>query len=171
VGLLSGWLARRAGAARVRLIEPTARRRSAALVLGMDDAITPDADEPLANADVVIEATGNPASLDRAVAHAARDATVVAASFYGERRSAIDLGSAFHRRRLRLKASQVSHIPPEKSARWTAARRFALVLELLEDARLDALVDCVVPFDDAPGAYARLAADPGGSIQTVFSYG
>ena len=170
VGLLCGWLARRAGAARVRLVEPSARRRQAATAVGIDEAVTPDDDDQRAEEDVVIEATGNPASLDRAISHAARDARVVVASFYGERKSAVALGSAFHRRRIELKASQVSHIPPHKTARWTPARRFGLVLRLLEDERLDALVDPPVPFDDAPAAYARLSSDPGASVHTVFSY-
>jgi 2-desacetyl-2-hydroxyethyl bacteriochlorophyllide A dehydrogenase len=170
VGLLCGWLARRAGAARVRIVEPSARRRQAAIAVGIDEAVTPDEDDQRAEEDVVIEATGDPASLDRAISHAARDARVVVASFYGERKSAVALGSSFHRRRIDLKASQVSHIPPRKTARWTPARRFGLVLRLLEDARLDALVDPPVPFDDAPAAYARLSSDPGASLHTAFAY-
>jgi 2-desacetyl-2-hydroxyethyl bacteriochlorophyllide A dehydrogenase len=170
VGLLSAWLARRAGAGLVRLVEPSARRRRAALALGVDDALAPDEDDPKMDADVVVEATGDPASLDRAIGHAAREATVVVASFYGERTSPVALGSGFHRRRIALKASQVSHIPARRGARWTSERRFAFVLSLLEDARLDLLVDPPIPFADAPAAYARLAATPGASIQTVFSY-
>jgi 2-desacetyl-2-hydroxyethyl bacteriochlorophyllide A dehydrogenase len=170
VGLLCGWLAGRAGAARVRLVEPSARRRQAAFAVGIDEALTPDEDDLRAEEDVVIEATGDPASLDRAISHAGRDARVVVASFYGERKSAVALGSAFHRRRIDLKASQVSHIPPRKTPRWTYARRFGLVLRLLEDARLDALVDPPVPFDDAPSAYARLSSEPGASVHTAFSY-
>jgi 2-desacetyl-2-hydroxyethyl bacteriochlorophyllide A dehydrogenase len=170
VGLLCGWLARRAGADRVRLVEPSMRRRQAAIAVGIDEAVSPDEDDQRAVEDVVIEATGDPASLDRAISHAARDARVVVASFYGERKSAVALGSAFHRRRIELKASQVSHIPPRKTARWTPARRFDLVLRLLEDERLDALVEPPVPFDEAPAAYARLSSDPGASVHTVFSY-
>jgi threonine dehydrogenase-like Zn-dependent dehydrogenase len=136
----------------------------------MDEAVGPEHDVPRAEEDVVIEATGDPASLDRAISLAAHDAKVVVASFYGERRSPVALGSAFHRRRLELKASQVSRIPPRKTARWTPARRFELVLELLHDARLDALLDPPIAFGQAPSEYARLSADPGATVQTVFSY-
>jgi threonine dehydrogenase-like Zn-dependent dehydrogenase len=171
VGLLCGWLARRAGAERVRVVEPSPRRRGAALALGIDEAIPPERDEPRGDQDVVIEATGNPLSVDRAISHAGRDAVVVVASFYGERKGVVSLGSAFHRRRVDMKASQVSHIPPRKTGRWTGERRFALVLNLLRDARLDALIDPPIPFDRAPTAYAELASDPGASLHTVFSYG
>jgi threonine dehydrogenase-like Zn-dependent dehydrogenase len=154
----------------VRLIEPHPRRRRAAAVFEIDEAVSPEDDAPAGEADVVIEATGNPACLDRAIAHAGRDATVVVASFYGDRKDPVALGSDFHRRRIGLKASQVSSIPPRMSARWDAARRFDLVLALLADARLDTLVDPPVPFDRAPQTYARLCAEPGDSLETVFSY-
>jgi 2-desacetyl-2-hydroxyethyl bacteriochlorophyllide A dehydrogenase len=170
VGLLCGWLARRGGAGCVRLVEPSARRRTAALALGIDEAISPEHDTPRGDQDVVIEATGHPSSLDRAISHAGRDGVVVVASFYGERKSEVSLGSAFHRRRIALKASQVSSIPPRRAPRWDSGRRFALVLRLLEETRLDGLIEPPISLDQAPATYARLASDPGGALQTVFSY-
>jgi 2-desacetyl-2-hydroxyethyl bacteriochlorophyllide A dehydrogenase len=170
VGLLCGWLARRGGARRVRLVEPSPKRRAAALALGFDEAISPEQDDPRGDQDVVIEATGHPAALDRAISHAGRDAAVVVVSFYGERKAAVSLGSEFHRRRVALKASQVSHIAPRKTARWTYERRFSLVLDLLGDPRLDALVEPPIPFGEAPAAYGKLAGDPAATLQTVFFY-
>ncbi|AUX45513.1 dehydrogenase [Sorangium cellulosum] len=170
VGLLVVALARRAGAT-VRLVEPSERRRKAGLALGAAAAVRPDEDRPRGDADVVIAATGDPAELDRAIAHAAREATVTVASFYGARTSPVALGAEFHRRRLRLRASQVSSIPPERAARWDHTRRFALVCALLEDAALDALLDPPVPFDEAPAVYQKLAEEPGARLQTVLCYG
>jgi len=170
VGLLAAMLCKRAGASVVAMVEPSARRRHCAQLLGVDEARPPEEDAPAADADVVIEATGSPALLDRAIAHAAFEATIVVASFYGERRTPISLGDAFHRRRLLLKSSQVSHLPAAKLARWSHARRFALVLELLVDSRLDGLIDPAVPFDVAAATYARLDADPVTALHTVFAY-
>ncbi|HEX7501465.1 MAG TPA: zinc-binding dehydrogenase, partial [Polyangia bacterium] len=161
VGLLTAMLAKVAGAARVSVVEPFPRRRQAALSLGADEALAPGQDVPDGECDAIIEATGDPACLDRAIAHAGLEATIVVASFYGERRSPIALGTEFHRRRLHLTASQVSRIPAHKTARWDASRRFAMVLERLTDPRLDALVDPPVPFAEAPAVFARLDADPG----------
>lgn len=170
VGLLVAMLARVAGAKQVVVIEPSPTRRQAALALGANDVYYPGEDLPAGEFDVVIEATGDPACLDRAIAHAGVEATIVVASFYGERRSSVGLGVEFHRRRLHLKASQVSRIPSYKAARWDADRRFALVVDYLRDARLDALVDMPVPFAEAPAAFARLDADPGVALHTVFGY-
>jgi 2-desacetyl-2-hydroxyethyl bacteriochlorophyllide A dehydrogenase len=170
VGLLVAMLARVAGAKQVMVVEPSPRRRQAALALGAQDVCHPGEDLPTGEFDVVIEATGDPACLDRAIAHAGREATIVVASFYGERCSPVALGVEFHRRRLQLKASQVSRIPSHKTARWDPDRRFALVADYLRDARLDALVEMPVPFAEAPALFARLDADPGVALHAVFAY-
>jgi 2-desacetyl-2-hydroxyethyl bacteriochlorophyllide A dehydrogenase len=167
VGLLVGWLSASAGA-RVLLVEPSARRRAAAECLDLR-AVGPGVD-PRADADVVFEATGDPAVLARAIAHARPEGTIVVASFYGARAAPVPLGAEFHRRRLTLRASQVSSIPPSMSARWSLQRRFELVTSLLHESVLDALLDPVVAFDDAPAAYARLREAPGDALQVVFGY-
>ena len=168
VGLLVARLAAFAGG-RVRLIEPSPRRRAVAQALGIA-ASSPEEDVPRADADVVVEATGNPSLLERAIAHAGREAVVVVASFYGSRTAPLPLGSDFHRRRIRILSSQVSSVPPSRTARWSLARRFELVRSLLLDASLDALVAEAHPFADAAGVYARLDRAPGDAIQTVFDY-
>lgn len=169
VGLLCAHLCRRAGAAEVVVVEPGERRRAAARALGVD-AEAPAERAPRGDADVVIEATGNPAVLDRAIAHAGLEATIALASFYGARTSPVGLGESFHRRRLTLRSSQVSRLPPGKAPRWDGERRFALVTALLGDATLDALLDPAVGFDDAPAVYARLDRDPASALQTVLTY-
>ena len=168
VGLLTARLATSAGG-RVRLVEPSPNRRAVAEALGIH-AVSPEHDVPRADADVVVEATGNPAVLDRAIAHAAFEAVVVVASFYGTRTAPVALGSAFHRRRLRLQSTQVSSLPPSRAARWTPARRFDLVRSLLLDASLDALVTGVRPFGDAASVYESLDRAPSDAIQTIFEY-
>lgn len=158
VGLLTAWLLSRN--ADVTLVERSPLRCEAAARLGVRVGEARDAD-------VVIEATGEPRMLDVAIAHAS--ARVVVASFYGTRRHAVDLGAAFHRKRLALIASQVSAIPPRLAPRWDYARRFELVVSLLRDARLDALITRV-PFDDAPALYRRLTTQEDAPPCHVFEY-
>ena len=167
VGLLCGHVARQSGARCVRLVEPSARRCEAARALGFDEA--PAGDAPAPSADVVIEASGDPACLDQAIAWARDEAVIVVASFYGARVAPLALGSDFHRRRLTLRASQVSRLPPTRVS-WSFDRRFELVTNLLKNPLLDALLDPPVPFDEAPATYARLAREPARSLQTLFRY-
>ena len=171
VGLLAGHCARLGGARHVTLVEPVSRRREAARRLGFDDAVPPEQAAALgAEADVVIEASGNPACLDLAIARARHEGVVAVASFYGKRVAALALGAEFHRRRLTLRASQVSHLPPARAAAWSFARRFELVCELLQQPLLDALLEPAASFDTAPSVYEQLAGAPGDSLQTVFRY-
>jgi threonine dehydrogenase-like Zn-dependent dehydrogenase len=169
VGLLSGHAAKLAGASRVRLIEPSPARRQAALTLGFDEALPP-AEARAFTADVVIEASGDPACLNSAIALARDEGLVVVASFYGERVAPVALGADFHRRRLTLRASQVSRLPASRSVGWSFDRRFALVLELLRNPLFDALLAPPVPFEEAQATYERLARSPGQALQTLFSY-
>jgi threonine dehydrogenase-like Zn-dependent dehydrogenase len=169
VGLLTTWILTAAGA-RVRLVEPSPKRRELGRILGAVVALSPAEDAPKGDADVVFEATGDPRALDSAIQHAGREAKIIVASFYGSRSFPIHLGADFHRRRLVLRASQVSTIPPSRAPRWDARRRFQVVHRLLRDARLDALIDQPAAFDDACRVYARLDASPGETAQAVFDY-
>lgn len=173
VGLLSGHLAKRAGAGRLRLVEPSAARRRAAQALGFDQAFTPDEAPSRGDddrSDVVIEATGNPACLDRAIALARDEGLIAVASFYGARTAPIALGAEFHRRRLTVRSSQVSRVSPERVG-WSHARRFGLVMELLKNPRLDALLEAPVAFEQAPAVYEQLWRSGSERLQLSFDYG
>ncbi len=169
VGLLIAWLSSKIGA-HVQVIEPSERRRAMAAQLGVTSAPW-HADSTLTGAaDIVIEASGNPAALDSAIALAAREALIVVVSNYGKRNSSVELGNHFHRRRLTIKSSQVSAIPVDRAPRWSLDRRFELVKRLLEEQQLDSLLDNVIDFSRAPETYARLQHRPGDWVQTVFTY-
>lgn len=169
VGQLIGHAARLGGAQNVCVIEQNEGRRARAQALGFDAVLVSDPGAPSV-ADVVIEASGDPAALDFAIAHARAEGLVVVASFYGQRSALVALGSAFHRMRLTLRSSQVSRVPPARASGWSIERRFTFVTHLLGDARLDALLETPVPFADAPALYARLAGGPGCDLQVLFHY-
>jgi hypothetical protein len=81
---------------------------------------------------------------------AGEEASVVELSWYGTGEVAAPLGEAFHARRLRLISSQVGKVAPSRRPRWTAARRLAAALSLLNDPVLDRLISAPVAFDDLP---------------------
>lgn len=160
IGLLVAWLCRGIPGARVTAVDPDPRRREAADILGVELLATPPVD-PLA--DVVVHASGQPEGLRDALALVGRDGTLVEASWFGTREVAVPLGEDFHARRIRLRSSQVGHVPPERAARWSRERRRALALSLLADDALDALVSGESDFEDLPAVMADLAGDPGGT--------
>lgn len=167
IGALVSHVATIAGA-RVTVVEPRIDKHDAVELLGATRVVA-DAGELSDNFDAVFEVTGDPHVLDSAITCCANEARVVVVSFYGAKTASVQLGDRFHRRRLRLVSSQVSTIPSALRSRFDFGRRFEVVCRLLEDERLDALTQHVVPFEDAVETYARLARGQGAQ-QVIFEY-
>jgi threonine dehydrogenase-like Zn-dependent dehydrogenase len=110
--------------------------------------------------DVVIHASGASAGLATALAAAGLEATVVEASWHGDRAPQVPLGGAFHSQRLRLVSSQVGQVPAARAPRWSRRRRLEAALALLADPALEALISGETAFDDLPGRYAAILDDP-----------
>lgn len=157
VGALVARLCARLPGAEVTLVDVNPARAGLAAALGAGFALPEGAP---ADCDVVVHASASAGGLATALAAAGDEATVVEASWYGEGTVPVPLGGAFHSRRLRLVASQVGRVPPERRARWTNRRRLEAALALLADPALDALLTGESPFDDLPAAYAAILDRP-----------
>lgn len=120
--------------------------------------------------DLVYELSGRPETLNQAIEATGFGGRIVIGSWYGIKRSPIDLGGRFHRARLRLISSQVSTLAPELSGRWSKARRMDTALKLLQELPLERLVTHQLRFDDAPEGYARLSQGEPGLMQLLFRY-
>ncbi len=120
-------------------------------------------------ADLVYELSGDPRALDLAIAAAGHEARVVVGSWYGAKRAPIDLGGRFHRRRLRIVSSQVSHIGAALSARWDRTRRREATWRALAAIDTTPLVSHRVPFADAARAYALADAGDPAALQILLT--
>src|SRR5262249_22617843 len=136
-------------------------RAAVARALGVRFA-TPDAAS--LDRDVVVHASGSPSGLERALAVAGFEATIVEMSWYGDRAVGVPLGEAVHARRLTIKSSQVGSVAAPQRARWDARRRMQLALSMLADPALDVLITGESAFEDLPAVMARIAASPGETI-------
>ena len=161
LGLLVAWLCRQTPGVRVTAVDTNPMRESIAQQLGVSFLHAPPPDT---NIDLVVHASGQPEGLTSALAIAGIEATIVDASWYGNRLVALPLGEAFHSRRLTLKSSQVGRVSPDRAARWNPRRRMELALELLRDRRLDALITGESAFDDLPEVLASVSRAPGGTL-------
>jgi len=161
VGALVAALASRMPAVEVQLIDPDPRRAGLAERLGCRYASPEDAQ---GECDGVVHASGRAEGLETALRLAGFEATVLELSWYGTGPVAVALGGAFHARRLTLRASQVGSVATAQRARWDYRRRMALALKLLDDPRLDALLDGISPFDSLPETLARLTSRPDGAL-------
>jgi 2-desacetyl-2-hydroxyethyl bacteriochlorophyllide A dehydrogenase len=146
-------LARRMGAKVAVASEAEAR-----VALGQDTGqeMGNDTERVRGGADLTFEVSGNPAALDTALRLTGREGRVVVGSFYGDKRAPVDLGGHFHRGRLTVISSQVSHIGPALSGRWDRRRRTRATFAALAGVDAAALCSHRIPFARAAEAYRLL---------------
>ncbi|MEP6654372.1 MAG: zinc-binding alcohol dehydrogenase [Myxococcales bacterium] len=173
VGLLVSALLSRFPLATLTVCEPLPHRAAAARRLGAHHAV--EADQVVGalgdhGADLVYELSGDPSALDLAIAAAGHEARIVIGSWYGSKRASVELGGRFHRRRLRLVSSQVTHIAPALSARWDRQRRFALAWKALAEIDTLPLISHRVRFADAQTAYELIDRHADQVLQVLLDY-
>jgi NADPH:quinone reductase-like Zn-dependent oxidoreductase len=167
VGTLVAFLCGQQAGAQVTLVDINPARAELARKLGVNFAM-PDVAPP--DCDLVIHASGTAEGLATALALAGFEATVLEMSWYGDAQVPVPLGGAFHSRRLKLVSSQVGHVAPSHRADWTHARRLAAALEMLADARLDALLAPAVAFSDLPAKLPDILKAKSGVLCQLITY-
>jgi threonine dehydrogenase-like Zn-dependent dehydrogenase len=122
------------------------------------------------NFDIAFHASSTGEGLQLCIDRTGFEGTIVEASWYGSRPVTVELGQGFHSERKRIVSTQVSTVAASMRARWSLARRKALVFELLRDACFDAHLTESIAFDDLP-AYCNAGglAKPG--LARVVAYG
>lgn len=152
---------------RVTLVDVDAGRAEVAAALGAAFA-TPD-DAPL-ECDLVVHTSGTSAGLQESLRLLADDATVLELSWYGDAPVRVELGGAFHSRRLAIRSSQVGAVAGRRRGSRTRADRLALSLDLLRDPHFDALLTGTSDFADLPETMARIAGGELPALCHTISY-
>jgi threonine dehydrogenase-like Zn-dependent dehydrogenase len=120
-------------------------------------------------ADLTLELCGNPSALNEAIALTRFSGRIVIGSWYGQKKGDIDLGSIFHRSRIKLISSQVSTISPELSGRWDKSRRFEVAWKALERIQPEKWITHRFAIEDASQAYDLLDNRPQETIQVLLT--
>ena len=168
VGLLVAALAARLPGAEVTVVDVDESRRPVAQSQGA--RFTPPKQAP-GEADIVFHASATAAGLNAAISCAGFEGTIVEMSWYGDKPVQIDLGGAFHSRRLKLVSSQVGHVSPGRRPRWTHRRRVEAAVGLLAAMpALDALVAEEIAFEDAPRKLPGILGPGGRGLVPVIRY-
>jgi NADPH:quinone reductase-like Zn-dependent oxidoreductase len=167
VGLLVAALSAALPGTEVTVVDVVESRRDLANAMNAKFALPADAP---ADADVVFHTSATGAGFNAAIAAAGIEATLVEMSWYGATAITANLGGAFHSRRLKLISSQVGGVSPSRRPRWTYARRLAKALDLLGDARFDALVAEEIAFNDLPSRLPAVLTAEGASLPPVIAY-
>ncbi len=167
VGCLVAALAARLPGVEVELIDIDPTREVIAASIGCHFA-APEKASP--EADLVVHASGSPAGLDAAFRIAGFEATVLEMSWYGTRIVPLQLGGAFHSRRLTLRSSQVGAVPAARQQRWPLRRRLILALSLLRDPVFDVLLSGETEFTALPELMPRFATSSAGILCHTLRY-
>jgi threonine dehydrogenase-like Zn-dependent dehydrogenase len=183
VGLLTTYLLAQFPLQALLTLDPFELRRDASHRAGAHHTLDPGLPEAAAQitacfaagnadglADLTYELSGNPDALNQAIAATGFDGRIVVGSWYGSKPASVDLGSRFHRRRLRLISSQVSTLTPDMAARWSHKRRFDVAWDMIRRIRPAGLITRLMPFSQAHKAYDLIHQDPAAAIQVVFVY-
>lgn len=178
VGLLTAALLARFPLAALVTVDRYPLRRQVSLALGVSASLDPtdayfhaEARGWLpAGADLTLELSGSPDALNDALTLTGFSGRVILGSWYGTKPMALQLGGEFHRRRIRLLASQVSTIAPELSGRWDKSRRFALAWDWLTRLRPEGWITHRFPIEQAETAYHLLDERPEQALQVVLTY-
>jgi len=170
VGLLVAALAARLPGAEVTVVDKESSRATVVERLGARFVDASQFVPECVGADVVFHASASPQGLALALSCAGLEARVVELSWYGEGQTPTPLGGAFHANRLHLISSQVGQVSPSRRPRWSYTRRLGKALELLADARLDALFTEEVDFADLPRELPRILAPGAPGLATLVRY-
>ena len=167
IGILTAALLDRAGAKAVG-VDPRRDRRETAVLFGVPAVDAPEIGAVVeqltsgAGVPLVVDATGHPPALARALELLGHEGEVLVCSWYGTKDVSLPLGREFHRRRLQIRSTQVSTIPARLADRWDVNRRRKVATRLLSELPLKLLTTHDVAFDQAADAYAALdRGDPG----------
>ncbi len=175
VGLVTTALLSRFPLARLVTVDRLEPRRRISIEVGAARSCSPeDLDER--DFDLTFELSGSPAALDVALAATGFEGRVIVGSWYGGKRSEIDLGTHFHRGRLRILSSQVSRLSGRLLSRWTKERRMEVAFQALAE-RLSqapqsarALISHRFPIERAAEAYRLLDERAFDCLQVLLTY-
>lgn len=106
--------------------------------------------------DLIFHTSGTQQGMQYCLDHLNLEGRLVELSWYGKQPITLDLGGAFHYKRLRIISSQVSHIPPNYQNRFDFKTRKELVVRLLDNPRYDQLISHIVPFDQSASFFNLL---------------
>jgi threonine dehydrogenase-like Zn-dependent dehydrogenase len=175
IGLLTAELLLLAGAASVIAVDYSHSRRERARQLGCrvcapgpDLLAVVDEQTQGRGVDHAVHTSASSAGLQSCVDMCSHEGHVVEASWYGRDKTSIHLGGAFHRKRIRISSSQVSHIGSALSLRWNKKRRMQELLLLLPQLRPSKYITQRYPLAEAAHAFTCIAQDTN-AIQIVLT--
>jgi len=117
--------------------------------------------------DKTIHLSGTEEGLQTAIDCTGFEGTIIEGSWYGSRGTSLKLGEAFHRRRLSIRSSQVSHVSRHLYPRWNRSRRTLEALGWVKRIQPSKYISHRYPLDEAQRAFEDISAGRDGVLQVL----
>ena len=151
IGLLTAYCLKSISGHVPTIVDINTEKKNVAEKLGLK-FLTPD--EVKASESIEYERLFNTSAsaqgLQLAIDTAGFEAKIVEMSWYGDKPATLNLGGAFHSRRLKIISSQVGHVAPSKRETHSYCDRMQETMKLLSDPRLAALLEPEIDFEALP---------------------
>ncbi len=170
VGLATTSLLSRFPLAELWSVDPIESRRATSMQCGATRSFHPDELRELEGVDLTIELSGTPAGLNLAINATGFEGRVVVGSWYGDEPVPVDLGTHFHRGRLKLISSQVSHLGPSLASRWSQKRRMEVAANALSCLPAEAILTHRFPVERAAEAYELINEPRDACLHVLLTY-
>tara|TARA_B100001778_G_C18562745_1_gene618569 strand:- start:526 stop:1518 length:993 start_codon:yes stop_codon:yes gene_type:complete len=154
VGLLMAYVLKRIPGIEILLIDQDAKKKKMARLFDLHYYKTiPEKYK----ANIIYECSGNPSVIDLLSPHLREEATICILSWYGNAISKVKFGEEFLSKRAKIIFSQVSKISHNRSKYWTNTERKNLAISLLDDDKLDYLIEKdMIDFKHLPKFFSNI---------------
>ncbi len=98
------------------------------------------------------------------------EARIIEMSWYGDKAVSLNLGGAFHSKRLQIISSQVGHVSPAKRDTHSYSQRMQVAMKLLSDPKLDALLEDEIEFEALPNHLDDIFSDNSSALCQLVAY-
>lgn len=171
IGLMAVQLAKLAGAYPIIAIDPLESRRQVAAQTGADLTIDPvkqdaglEIKEATAKrgADAVIEFSGAAPAMQAGLRGLAWGGRLAMGAYPPPYPAGLDFGAEAHINSGQIIFSRACSNPNREHPRWSEARLYEVCHRLINTGQLDGdlIVNPVVPFEDLPNQYGKIASEP-----------
>lgn len=183
IGLIAIQMAKLNGASTIIAIDKIQQRLALAKELSADFVFNPQScDVGLSikeatggvGVDVALEISGAYSALQQAIRCVHREGLVVAASYYGDTTSKIDLAREWHHNRITLRSSMpVWNCSHRNYPMWHLKRVEHYAIKLLEDKKIivKPLIGERIPFEQAAKAYEMISNNSYTNAKILLTYG
>lgn len=153
VGCLTAYLANKLFGNDVLLVDKDIQKKSIAKKLNLE--FTSSIPKTY-KANIIYECSGNAKVLNNIQKNISKESKLCILSWYGNQISKIKMGEEFFSKRASIKFSQVSSLPENRLHNWNHFKRRELAIEMLNDKKLDILIDKkVIDFRDLPSFFGK----------------